>query len=128
MCTFFGFGDIAIVRDDKADGDDNGCPSQPSPKGAGFADVDIALLPFRGGREGLPNRRRCTVVAAGDYVRAKTPLRSVFTLTSIAPTPLDVSFILLRLTSHSFSHRREAYLLSILYYLFTSPRLLLTKY
>jgi hypothetical protein len=30
------------------------------------------------------------VVAAGDYVRAKTPLRSVFSLTSIAPTPFDV--------------------------------------
>jgi hypothetical protein len=40
----------------------------------------------------LSNRRcagRRAVVAAGDYVRAKTPLRSVFTLTSIAPTPLD---------------------------------------
>jgi hypothetical protein len=34
--------------------------------------------------------RRREVVAAGDYVRAKTPLRSVLTLTSIAPTPLDV--------------------------------------
>jgi hypothetical protein len=29
---------------------------------------------------------RRSVVAAGDYVRAKTPLRSVFALTSIAPT------------------------------------------
>jgi hypothetical protein len=35
--------------------------------------------------------RRRSVVAAGDYVRAKTPLRSVFTLTSIAPTPLTSS-------------------------------------
>jgi hypothetical protein len=33
---------------------------------------------------------RRLVVATGDYVRAKTPLRSVLTLTSIAPTPLDV--------------------------------------
>jgi hypothetical protein len=32
------------------------------------------------------------VVAAGDYVRTKTPLRSVFTLTSIAPTPLTSLF------------------------------------
>jgi hypothetical protein len=33
------------------------------------------------------------VVAAGDYVRAKTPLRSVLTLTSIAPTPLDIHIL-----------------------------------
>jgi hypothetical protein len=35
---------------------------------------------------------RRAVVVAGDCVRAKTPLRSVFTLTSIAPTPFDVAF------------------------------------
>jgi hypothetical protein len=40
--------------------------------------------------------RRRAVVAAGDYVRAKTPLRSVFPLTSIAPTALTSTFMLSR--------------------------------
>jgi hypothetical protein len=40
--------------------------------------------------------RRRSVVAAGDYVRAKTPLRSVFPLTSIAPTALTSTFMLSR--------------------------------
>jgi hypothetical protein len=33
------------------------------------------------------------VVAAGDYVRAKTPLRSVFALTSIAPTHAAIASV-----------------------------------
>jgi hypothetical protein len=33
------------------------------------------------------------VVAAGDYVHEKTPLRSVFPLTSIAPTALTSHFL-----------------------------------
>jgi hypothetical protein len=33
-------------------------PPNPPLKGAGFAVVDITLLPFRGGREGLSNRPR----------------------------------------------------------------------
>jgi hypothetical protein len=36
---------------------------------------------------------RRAVVAAGDYVRAKTPLRSVFTLTSIAPTHAAIASV-----------------------------------
>jgi hypothetical protein len=36
------------------------------------------------------------VIAAGDYVHEKTPLRSVFPLTSIAPTSLDVHIHLIR--------------------------------
>jgi hypothetical protein len=51
---------------------------------AGRRAVVVARSSLRG--------RRCAVVAAGDYVRAKTPLRSVLTLTSIAPTPLNVPF------------------------------------
>jgi hypothetical protein len=46
-------------------------------------------------------RGRRAVVAAGDYVRAKTPLRSVLTLTSIAPTPLTLTSIAPRSTSTS---------------------------
>jgi hypothetical protein len=37
-------------------------------------------------------RYRRAVDAAGDYVHEKTPLRSVFPLTSIAPTPLRSVF------------------------------------
>jgi putative Ca2+/H+ antiporter (TMEM165/GDT1 family) len=50
---------------------------------------------------------RCAVVAAGDYVRTKTPLRSVFALTSIAPTRAAIASVamssLLELRSR---HRR----------------------
>jgi hypothetical protein len=37
--------------------------------------------------------RRRAVVAAGDYVHEKTPLRSVFPLTSIAPTHAAVASV-----------------------------------
>jgi hypothetical protein len=36
---------------------------------------------------------RRAVVAAGDYVRTKTPLRSVFALTSIAPTRAAIASV-----------------------------------
>jgi hypothetical protein len=51
-------------------------------------------------------RRFPDVVAAGDCVRAKTPLRSVLTLTSIAPTPLVVHFRCRRIdTIHIYNRR-----------------------
>jgi hypothetical protein len=45
---------------------------------------------------------RCSssVAAAGDYVRAKTPLRSVLTLTSIAPTALTSTSIVVARSLH----------------------------
>jgi hypothetical protein len=64
----------------------------------------------RGRRHSLLLRCRRAVDVAGDYVHEKTPLRSVFPLTSIAPTPFDV---------HIRNRRAEPiyYLLSFHYYL-----------
>jgi hypothetical protein len=51
--------------------------------------VDVPVhCPHRPYCVDVPVRCRRAVVAAGDYVRAKTPLRSVLALTSIAPTAL----------------------------------------
>jgi hypothetical protein len=49
-------------------------------------------------------RSRRAVVAAGDYVREKTPLRSVSSLTSIAPTPLDVHILNRRVVDDRTHH------------------------
>jgi hypothetical protein len=53
-------------------------------------------------------RCRSVVAAAGDYVRAKTPLRSVLTLTSIAPTRAAIASVAIVVARSPFDVFKES--------------------
>jgi hypothetical protein len=60
----------------------------------------IALATICGGRR--------AVAAAGDYVRAKTPLCSVLTLTSIAPTRAAIASVAIVVARSPFDVFKES--------------------